>query len=75
MNKLRALFFLAFASPLAFGCNSEGACVMPSGSDEICTIQKKGVCEQGKGHRFLGGDCAAAGYASKTGDGIWEKKK
>jgi hypothetical protein len=72
MKLLPSLLLVVAASSL--GCEKEGACVMPSGNDEICTLQKKGVCEQGKGHKYFGGECSTAGYSKKTGDGIWEKK-
>lgn len=72
MNRLHLLVLTIAVSTL--GCQSEGACVIPSGNDVICTLQKQGVCEQGKGHKFLGGDCPTAGYAKKSSEGVWEKK-
>jgi len=72
MNILRFAVFLVVVA--CVGCQGEGACVVPSGTDVICTQQKKGVCEQGKGHKFIGGECATAGYAKKVSDGVWEKK-
>lgn len=76
MRSLRlALVAVVASTLLTLGCDKPEACVMPTGdgSAEICTLQKKSVCEQGKGHKFLGGDCALAGYAKQTSDGVWEK--
>ena len=71
---VRPLLILVALAATATACQSEEACVVPSGNEVICTLQKKSVCEQGKGHKFLGGDCPTAGYAKKTADGVWEKK-
>ena len=73
MNIFRSLLLVVVFAVFGLACDKEGACVIPSGNGVICTLQKKGVCEQGKGHKFVGGECSTAGYPKKTGDGIWEK--
>jgi hypothetical protein len=72
VHQLFVVLTLAISS---VACQSEEACVIPSGNEVICTLQKKSVCEQGKGHKFVGGDCPTAGYAKKVADGVWEKKQ
>lgn len=56
-------------------CNSEGACVQKfdEKSPEMCNMLTKSVCQQGKGDRWVGGDCPGAGFPKKHKDGYWEK--
>ncbi len=67
------LLLSSFLVTTQLACKSEGACVQKFGdSPEMCNMLTKSVCEQGKGDRWVGGDCPGAGYPKKK-DGYWEK--
>lgn len=58
-------------------CGGKGACVetFDNGKTFICVETTNSVCSQGKGDKWVGGTCKAAGYTKKianTEDG-WEK--
>jgi hypothetical protein len=55
-------------------CNEKGACVqtVSGGSEQMCIQTTKSVCEQGKGDKWVGGECEGAGFRKKK-DGYWEK--
>lgn len=58
-------------------CNSKGACVQTfdDGKTFTCSELTQSVCTQGKGDKFVGGTCPAAGFTKKaqSTDNMWEK--
>ncbi len=49
---VRLLLVLVVLAATSMACQSEEACVIPSGNEVICTLQKKSVCEHLKRHNI-----------------------
>ena len=78
MTKLGGAVFMFMGALLLVGTGcSKGACVQTfdDGKTHSCTHMTKSACEQGKGDKYVGGECKLAGYGKKDPkvEDLWEK--